>query len=61
MPDCTKPGRRPDCNEPLATPLGAIRAEPRLLRMLIESPVDRHDTDTAQELLRTGRRRDTRI
>ena len=61
LPDCTGPGRRLDSKKSPATPSGTTGAEPQLLRMIMESPVDQHDTDTAQELLRTERRRDTRV
>lgn len=54
-------GRRLDYDELLRILARGAEAKPWLLRWLIENPVERHDTDRAQRLLRSERRRDTRF
>jgi len=54
-------GRRLDYDELLRILARSAQARPWLLRLLIERPVGGHDTDKAQQLLRSERRRDTRF
>lgn len=54
-------GRRLDYDEVLRILARDAQAKPWLLKMLMEEPVEGHDTDKAQQLLRAERRRDTRF
>ncbi|MCE4613852.1 MAG: hypothetical protein F7C07_08525 [Desulfurococcales archaeon] len=54
-------GRRLDYDELLRILVRKAQARPWLLAWLIENPVEGHDTDKAQQLLRSERRRDTRF
>jgi len=54
-------GRRLDYDELLRILARSAQAKPWLLRLLVERPVEGHDTDEAQRLLRSERRRDTRF
>ncbi|MEB3859754.1 MAG: hypothetical protein LRS43_00930 [Desulfurococcales archaeon] len=54
-------GRRLDYDELLRLLVERARVKPWLLRRLLESPVEEHDTRRAQEMLRAERRRDTRF
>lgn len=54
-------GRRLDYDELLRILARSAQTKPWLLRLLVERPVEGHDTDEAQRLLRSERRRDTRF
>jgi len=54
-------GRRLDYDELIRILALRTQANPQLLRLLIQNPVKNHDTDNAQRLLRSERRRDTRF
>ncbi|MEB3846527.1 MAG: hypothetical protein GSR74_00970 [Desulfurococcales archaeon] len=54
-------GRRLDYDELLRILARGVRARPQLLKLLIVNPVEGHNMDEAQSLLRSERRRDTRF
>ena len=54
-------GRRLDYDELLRILARGVRARPQLLKLLIVNPVEGHNMDRAQRLLRSERRRDTRF
>ena len=54
-------GRRLDYDELIHILATRAWSKPQLLKLLLENPVEGHDTDTAQRLLRSERRRDTRF
>ena len=54
-------GRRIDYDELLRILARDAQAKPWLLRLLVERPVEGHDMDEAQRLLRSERKRDTRF
>lgn len=56
-----KLGKRLDYDELLRILALSAQTRPLLLKRLIENPVKEHDTDKAQRLLRSTRRRDTRF
>ena len=54
-------GRRLDYDELLRILARGVRMRPQLLKLLIVNPVEGHNMDRAQRLLRSERRRDTRF
>ena len=56
-----KLGKRLDYDELLRILARGVHARPQLLKLLILNPVEEHDMDEAQRLLRSERRRDTRF
>ncbi len=54
-------GRRLDYDELLRILARGVRMRPQLLKLLIINPVEEHNMDEAQSLLRSERRRDTRF
>ncbi len=54
-------GRRLDYDELIRILAIQAQSKPQLLKILIENPVEGYNTDEAQRLLRSERRRDTRF
>ncbi len=54
-------GRRLDYDELIRILAMRSQSKPGLLRLLLENPVKEHNTDMAQRLLMSERRRDTRF
>ena len=53
--------RRLDYDELIRILALQAQTKPRLLKLLLQNPVREHDTERAQHLLRSERRRDTRF
>lgn len=54
-------GRRLDYDDVIRILAQRARGKPELLMLLTQNPVEEHDTDKAQRLLRRERERDTRL
>ncbi len=54
-------GRRLDYDDVIRILALRPRGKPELLMLLTQNPVEEHDTDKAQRLLRRERERDTRL
>ena len=56
-----KLGKRLDYDELIRLLVIRAKGRPQMLKLLIERPVEEHNTERAQRLLREERRRDTRF
>ncbi len=54
-------GRRLDYDDVIRILAQRARGKPELLMLLTQNPIEEHDTDKAQRLLRRERERDTRL